>query len=93
MLGVTQKTRCAIGKGFGDLVHVVLEKAATERTVEVPAELQSLLDANPAALASFGSMSYSARKDHAGWVAMAAKQETRSSKALKALCMISGQAP
>ncbi len=89
MLGVTQETRCAIGKGFGDVVHVVLEEDEAERTVEVPAELQSLLDADPVALANFGSMSYSARKDYASWVAMAVKQETRISRALKALGLIS----
>lgn len=84
MLGVTQEIRRAIGKGFGDTVHVTLMKDETERTVELPAELASLLDSSPAALANYRSMPYSAQKDFATWIAEGAKQETRTTRARKA---------
>lgn len=89
MLGVTQDMRHTLGKGFGDMVHVTLEKDDAERKAEVPSELASLLDANPAALANYSSMPYSAQKDFAIWVTGAVKQETRMSRAQKAYELIS----
>lgn len=89
MLGVTQEMRRTLGKGFGDMVHVTLEKDDAERKAETPPELSLLLDADPAALANYNAMPYSAQKDFAVWVASAVKQETRASRAQKAYELIS----
>ena len=88
MLGVTQDMRRVLKKGFGDIVHVTLQKDDAERKADIPPELAGLLDANPEALANYRAMPYSAQKDFATWVAGAAKHETRISRAQKALALI-----
>ncbi len=88
MLGVTKQVRSAIGKGFGDIVHVVVEKDELERVVDVPEELSNLLKANAEADKKFSGMSYSHRKDYSLWVAGGAKPETRQSRAGKAIGLI-----
>lgn len=88
LLGVTQEVRRAIGKGFGDTVHVTLLKDTEERTVEVPKELAALLDADPVVLSNYRSLPYSAQKDFSTWVSGAVKQETRTSRAQRAFEMI-----
>lgn len=89
MLGVTQQMRRDLGKGFGDMVHISIEKDDAERRAEVPSELASLLNNDPAAFANFSSMPYTAQKDFAVWVAGAVKQETKTSRAQKAYELIS----
>ncbi len=72
----------------GDLVAVALRRDDTERTVEVPAELQRALKSHAVAKAFFAKLSYSCRKEYADWIAGAKQAATRESRAAKALEML-----
>jgi hypothetical protein len=72
----------------GDLVSVVMEVDVSERVVTIPAELQRALSKNKAAASAFKSLSYSHRKEFAEWVSTAKREETRISRAEKALAMV-----
>lgn len=87
-LGMTQKVREAIGKQPGDTVHVVLQQDFEERTVEVPAELAAMLAANAGAREFFEGLSYTNRKEYAGWIASAKKQETREKRLEQAIRLL-----
>jgi uncharacterized protein YdeI (YjbR/CyaY-like superfamily) len=54
----------------------------------VPAELRQALDADPVAAEAFESLSPSHRKEFADWVASGRKEETRQSRAAKAVPMV-----
>lgn len=88
MLGVTKQVRSAIGKSFGDIVHVTVEKDELERIVDVPLELSDLFKTNLEAGRKFSEMSYSHRKDYSQWISGSAKAETRQSRAIKAIDLI-----
>jgi hypothetical protein len=75
----------------GDLVAVTMEVDHSERTVDVPAELEQALAAHPQARAAFDSLSYSHRKEFAEWVAGAKQAQTRQSRAEKSLVMVLGR--
>lgn len=83
VLGVLKDIRARLGKGPGDQVEVTLEVDTAERQVEVPAELRAALDANPEAAATFDSLSYSHRREHAAYVAEAKQAETRQRRAAR----------
>jgi len=78
----------ATGAKAGDLVSVKLTLDEAERTVDVPAELQEALAADPAAGAIFEALAYSHKKEYAQWIAEAKKPETRSTRIAKALEML-----
>jgi uncharacterized protein YdeI (YjbR/CyaY-like superfamily) len=63
-----------------------LDQAA--RTVATPPELEAALAAEPAAAPAYAALSYSHRKEYADWITGAKKQETRESRAAKAIGMI-----
>ena len=75
----------AAGMKKGDKVRVSLERDTEPRTVAVPAELQAALAADPQARAALERLSYSHRREYAGWVAEAKKEETRARRAAKAM--------
>jgi len=72
----------------GDSVHLVLELDQAERTVAVPAEREAALAASGAAASIFAALAYSCRKEYAVWVDGAKRQETRDSRAQKAVVML-----
>jgi len=88
MLGIRKDVRAAIGRGVGDQVHIELELDTAPREVTVPPELVSSLAAAPDAAERFEALSYTHRREFAGWVAEAKKQETRDRRAAKAVEMI-----
>lgn len=88
MLGIPQAVRKAIGKGPGDVVHVVVEKDEQERLVQVPVELSDALSKDPAAKSIFDALSFTKRKQFSDWVQGAAKVETRLQRAGKAARMV-----
>ena len=79
VLGLTKATRAAIGKEIGDDVDVSLvrDERARSATIEVPDELASALDADPAAKAAFEALAPSRRRDHARHIADAKHAPTR----------------
>jgi hypothetical protein len=87
-LVVLKAIRAKIGKGEGDIVHVVLERDTEERTVEVPADFQKALNKNKTAKAVFEKFAYSHKKEYVRWIEEAKKAETRAARIEKAVLMI-----
>jgi uncharacterized protein DUF1905/bacteriocin resistance YdeI/OmpD-like protein len=83
VLGVLKEIREKLGKVHGDEVEVAIERDVAEREVEIPIELATLLEADPAARKIFDALSYSHRREHALHVAEAEKPETRERRAHK----------
>jgi bifunctional DNA-binding transcriptional regulator/antitoxin component of YhaV-PrlF toxin-antitoxin module len=84
-LGVLKEIRGTLGLVRGDEVEVTVERDEVERVVEIPRELATLLEANPAASEAFDALSYSHRREHALHVAEAKKPETRERRARKTI--------
>ena len=78
MISVSAENRAGAGVSHGDTITVTLEHDTAPRTVDVPADLQAALDANPAAQAAWSALSYSAQYAHALAITGAKAAETRS---------------
>jgi len=87
-LGVSAERRAAAGIAAGEVldVEVVLDTAVRE--VEVPADLASALDAEPAARAFWDGMSYSNKSWHVLQVTGAKAAETRARRVAKSVAMM-----
>lgn len=73
------------GKGIGDTLEVTVEKDTEERIVEVPEELQTLLDENPKAKTFYEGLAYTYRKEYARWISSAKREATKLSRLEKTL--------
>jgi predicted RNA-binding protein (virulence factor B family) len=80
MLLVLKEIREKIGKSVGDEVAVELEEDLEERLVEVPADLQEALEAQPAAHAYFNRLSYSHQREYVQWITQAKREQTREDR-------------
>jgi hypothetical protein len=78
MLLILKEIRLKIGKSYGDEVTIELEEDLEERIVEVPADLQEALKAEPDAQAVFTKLSYTHQKEYVRWVTEAKHTETRA---------------
>ena len=76
-LGLTQEIRSKLGKTFGNLVEVELERDLEVREVIIPHDVQVLLNENPEGNAYFEKLSYTHRKEYINWITSAKKEETR----------------
>ena len=85
VLGVLKEIRDTLGLALGDEVEVTVVRDEAERVVEIPLELATLLEANPAAREAFEGLSYSHRREHALHVAEAKQPETRERRARKTI--------
>ena len=85
VLGVLKEIRDTLGLALGDEVEVTVVRDDAERVVEIPVELATLLEANPAAREAFEALSYSHRREHALHVAEAKQPETRERRARKTI--------
>jgi hypothetical protein len=88
ILGLTKKVREAIGKGPGDVVHVELSEDTEPRTVMIPDDFRLMLDDHPPAGAFFETLSYTNRKEYAGWIEGAKGKETRRRRLEKAVALL-----
>jgi uncharacterized protein YdeI (YjbR/CyaY-like superfamily) len=59
-----------------------------EVTVDVPVELATALDENPAIARAFAALAPSHRRAYVDWIAQAKKSATRAARAQRALAMI-----
>jgi uncharacterized protein YdeI (YjbR/CyaY-like superfamily) len=84
-MAVSKELKLAAGVVAGELVAVTMAVDASERVVEVPAELKAALARNKAATKAFEALSWSHRKEFADWVGTAKKPETRLERAAKAI--------
>ena len=89
VIGVNAEMREALGKTTGDTIHVVMEQDAEERTVEVPADLLTALDSNPAARDYFNKLPYSHKKEYISHIIEAKRPETRARRVGKMVEMLS----
>jgi Bacteriocin-protection, YdeI or OmpD-Associated/Domain of unknown function (DUF1905) len=87
-LGLNREIRDGAVIDAGDVVTIEMELDDAPREVEVPEELAAALDAEPAARRAFDGLSYTHRKEYAGWVAEAKREETRRTRAGKAVAML-----
>jgi hypothetical protein len=75
---VNRAVKAATGIDAGDRVRVEMEVDTKPRTVRVPADLRTALDADAKAKAAFAGMSYTHRREYVEWVQEAKRPETRA---------------
>jgi bifunctional DNA-binding transcriptional regulator/antitoxin component of YhaV-PrlF toxin-antitoxin module len=87
LLAMPKAIREQIGKSPGDTLEVVVWKDEQARTVEVPAQFESLMK-KEGLLPVFQKLSYTHRKEYCRWIAEAKKEETRWKRLEKAIEML-----
>lgn len=90
MIPVSAEHRGKAGIKAGDTVTVAVELDTEPREVTIPDDLQAALDADPAALAAFGKLSYSGKRQHTLSVEGTTNPETRARRVAKAIETLSG---
>lgn len=80
IIGLTQEMRQRIGKQAGDRVRVTLVRDLEPRTIELPNDLEMLLQENPEAREFFDRLSFTNRKEYVVWITSAKRAETRSNR-------------
>ena len=84
-VGVHKATRAAAGAEFGDVVEVVVSRDNRPRTLDLPAELESAFNAEPALRDRFEALSFTRRKEMAVPIGEAKLPATRSARLEKAV--------
>jgi hypothetical protein len=77
MIGMSKAARKELAVEIGDTVDATIELDDAERTVDVPDDLASALDADPKVRAAFDALSFTRRKEYARSVTEAKRTETR----------------
>ena len=85
VLGIRKDIRAQIGKGIGDTVEVTVQQDVAPRTVTVPDDFRSVLEADPPLAESFARLSYTRRKEIVNSIESAVKPATRQRRLEKAL--------
>jgi hypothetical protein len=88
MIGVSAEHRGPAGVTGGEEVEVELALDTAPREVDVPPELASALDADPAARATFDRLSYSNKSWHALQVTGTNNPETRARRIEKSIAAL-----
>lgn len=88
LLGMRRAVREAARAEAGDEVTVTIALDEAPREVAVPAALAQALDGDPEAKARFDALAFTHRKEFAGWIAEAKKDETRERRVVQALQML-----
>ena len=87
MLGILKSISEQIGKGPGDVVEVSPQKDEAERTVELPADLEKLLE-KETLLSTFKKLSYTHKREYCRWISEAKRDETRAARLVKTVEML-----
>ena len=93
MVGVSADNRAGAGVKGGDEVDVDIELDTEPRTVEVPPELATALDADPAAKATFEKLSPSNKGWHVSQVTGTNNTETRQRRIEKQIAALHAGKP
>ncbi len=88
LIGVSAENRAGAGVQAGDVVDVELQLDEAPRVLEVPADFDAALDAEPAARAFFDGLSYSNRSRFTLSIADAKTAETRQRRIDKAIALL-----
>ena len=78
VLGITKEVRHQLEKTFGDEIKVEIEQDTDIREVEVPADVNALLEENPKARRFYTSLSYTDKKEFMRWIENARQSDTRT---------------
>jgi len=92
LIPVSAERRAAAGVAAGDTVEVDVELDTAPRVVEVPADLASALDAEPAARRRFDELSYSHQQRHVLAVEGAKAEATRQRRVAAAVATLAEEA-
>lgn len=87
-IGITQAIRKQTGRNPGDTINVTITKDDAVRTVEIPADFETLLQEDAEILAFFNKLSYSHQREYVNWINDAKKEETRLRRMTKAIGML-----
>ena len=90
LLPFSAERRKESGIGGGDAIDVELTLDTTPRTVEIPDDLRSALDASATAAAAWEKLSYTHRKEHVRSVLDAKKAETRTRRIAAVVAKLEG---
>jgi Bacteriocin-protection, YdeI or OmpD-Associated/Domain of unknown function (DUF1905) len=77
-MAVNRAVREGANVAAGDRVRVLMEADTAERAVVIPSDLDKALAKSKRARARFDKLSYTHRKEHAGWIESAKRPETRA---------------
>jgi hypothetical protein len=88
MVGFSADHRAASGIKGGDEIDVEVELDTQPRTVDVPADLQAALDAEPKAKATFEKLSNSLKGYHVSQVTGAKTEETRQRRIQRSISVL-----
>jgi hypothetical protein len=88
MVGFNADHRAASGIKGGDEIDVEVELDTQPRTVDVPADLQAALDAEPKATETFDRLSNSLKGYHVSQVTGAKTEETRQRRIEKSISVL-----
>jgi hypothetical protein len=91
VLGILKATRDELGRGPGDEVAVRIEVDTSERTVEIPSELDRLFSKVPGSREAFLKLSYSHQREHVEHINEAKKEETRLRRARRTIDAVRGR--
>jgi len=90
-LGVRREIREAAGVAAGDRLAVGLDYDAELRTVDLPDDLRSAIEADAGAAAAFEMLSYTRKKELVQWVSQAKRPETQRRRMAQAMEMLRGR--
>jgi hypothetical protein len=93
MVGFSADHRAASGLKGGDPIEVQIEPDTEPRTVELPADFQAALDADPQAKASFDKLSNSLKGYHVSQVTGTKNPETRQRRIEKSIAPLHAGKP
>ena len=85
---VRKSNQQAAGVAPGDAVMASMVLDTEQRTVEPPSELKAVFAKNAAAQASWLTLSYTAKKEHADAIVQAKRRETRASRVNKIVAQL-----
>ena len=85
MLLIRSDVREQLGVHVGDRVQVRIELDTSPRTVTLPADVVALVDANPAAAATWEKLSPGNQREYARWIEDAKRPETRQRRVEEAV--------
>ena len=81
MLLIRSDVREKLGVQIGDRVQVRIELDTAPRVVNLPDDVAAMVDANPAAAATWEKLAPSHRREYARWIEEAKRPETRQRRA------------
>jgi hypothetical protein len=83
LISLSAENRAGAGVEGGQEIDVDVEVDTEPRVVEVPAELRTVIDADPAASAFFETLSFTNQRAYVTWVESAKQEATRNARLAK----------